>query len=136
MSDLKLDLPWLTDSEIPQYVRDAARKSGEEVLGIDTVPYDVRDAVSRLRAVLVLWSWKYYDGEPETTDDVYDAGYKYIKTREARFPELATPLSPTRTVGKVMDKRPAAQRKTGSEIARERRILEQKMRERAKALSW
>ena len=98
---LKLPL-WLEDESIPQYVRDAGRESGQEVLDIETVPEEVRSSVAGLRTCCVLWSWEYYNGESSISDGIYDAAFKYIKVREQRYPELITLLSPTQRVGKIM----------------------------------
>jgi NAD-dependent DNA ligase len=100
---MKLPL-WLKDNKYPKYLRNAARKAGEEVLTIETVPEDVRETVAGLRTVLILWSWLYYNGEPEVTDEIFDAAFKYLRIREIRYPELITSLSPTQTVGKIMEK--------------------------------
>ena len=96
---------WLSDESFPAYLREAAREAWEEVLGIETVPEDVREAVGRLRTVLILWAWEYYNGEPSVSDEENDAAMTYLKRREGRYPELVTPLSPTQRVGKVMEKK-------------------------------
>jgi DNA ligase (NAD+) len=96
---------WLEDNKYPEYLRKAAREVGEEVLAIETVPEDVREAVAGLRTCCILWSWQYYNGESTVTDEVYDAAFKYIQIREARYPELITPLSPTQRVGKIMNQK-------------------------------
>jgi hypothetical protein len=98
---VKLPL-WLEDTAFPAYLRDAAREAGEEVLAIESVPEDVREAVAGIRTVLILWAWEYYNGEPSVTDSINDAAMTYLKRKEGRFPELVTPLSPTQRVGKVM----------------------------------
>jgi hypothetical protein len=99
---MKLPL-WLKEPEYPEYLKKAAREAGEEVFEIESVPEGVREIVGCMRTVLILWSWLYYNGEPEVPDSIYDAGFKYLKTKESEYPELITPLSPTQTVGKIME---------------------------------
>jgi DNA ligase (NAD+) len=96
---------WLEDETFPAHLREAAREAGEEVLAIESVPEDVREAVGRIRTVLILWAWEYYRGEPSVTDEVNDAAMTYLKRREGRYPELITPLSPTQRVGYVIEKK-------------------------------
>lgn len=98
---MKLPL-WLEDESFPAYLRDEACKAGKEVLEIESIPEDVREAVAGIRTVLILWAWQYYNGEPSVTDSINDAAMTYLKRKEAQFPELVTPLSPTQRVGKVM----------------------------------
>jgi hypothetical protein len=100
---MKLPL-WITqpDGTLPQHLLDACKAAGEEILAMDALPEDLRENVAGVRCVLLLWSWHYYNGDQQATDDEYDALYRYLQIREARFPGLITPLSPTQRVGKVM----------------------------------
>jgi DNA ligase (NAD+) len=98
-----MNLPlWLEDETYPAYLRKAAREAGEEVLGLESLSEELREDVAGARTVLLLWAWQYYNGEPSVSDEVFDALVRYLKIREARHPELVTPLSPTQRVGKVM----------------------------------
>ena len=96
---------WLQDGMVQQcatVVVNAAREACAEVFVMDAVPEGVRDVVGRMRAVLILWSWLYYNGNPEVPDEQYDAGFHLLQKYERRYPELCTTLSPTQRVGKVM----------------------------------
>ena len=95
---------WINNSEFPAYVTKACKEAVEEVFSMESIPEEIRDSVGRLRAVLLLWSWLYYDGRPEVSDQIYDAGFTYLKRKEAEYPELKTKLSPTQRVGKIMEK--------------------------------
>lgn len=94
---------WVEDQQYPTYLRRAAQEAGEEVLSMENVPEEVRQSAADVRTVLILWSWCYYNGEPRVSDGVYDAGFTYLKTKEAKYPKLKTALSPTQRIGKVME---------------------------------
>lgn len=91
-------------SRLPIFVRHGAfpeallaeiREAGLEIVDID-------EHAARMRCVLLLWSWLYYQGEPEVSDALFDSMFKRLQEAEARDPRLVTPLSPTQRVGRIM----------------------------------
>ena len=61
---------------------------------------EAREEVSRLSHELERHNRLYYvDGNPDISDRDYDEMFRNLEILEARFPELASPNSPTRRVG-------------------------------------
>lgn len=74
----------------------------------------IREQMRALETELTRHSILYYEGTPEVTDADYDEMFRKLQELESKFPDLATPNSPTKRVGtpslsdfpKVKHKRP------------------------------
>lgn len=73
--------------------------SNLSLFDIPSIPVPAAQEVAELRHALAHASAAYYAGSPVMSDADYDARFRRLKALEADFPELASPSSPTQTVG-------------------------------------
>ena len=60
----------------------------------------IKNEINRLKDLINYYNYKYYtEDAPVITDSEYDRLYEKLVELETRYPEYATPDSPTRRVG-------------------------------------